>query len=97
MLGKPGYGLFTEAAVNAVPLLYLRRVDWLEERYLIAWLQRHGRCLEVSSEAIERGALVAALRALWAQSSRPPLPSNGAQQVVKIVATMLADKQNSAT
>ncbi|MDP2027350.1 hypothetical protein [Sulfuriferula sp.] len=97
MLGKPGYGLFTEAAVNAVPLLYLRRVDWLEERYLIAWLQRHGCCLEVSSEAIERGALVAALRALWAQSSRPPLPSNGAQQVVKIVATMLADKQNSAT
>ena len=41
-------------------------------------------------------ALAADLHALLAQSSRPPLSSNGVQQVVKIVATMLADKQNSA-
>ena len=52
VIGKPGYGLFTEAAINGVPLLYLSREDWPEESYLVDWLARHGRCREVSAAAI---------------------------------------------
>lgn len=89
VLGKPGYGLFTEAAVNDVPLLYLRRVDWPEEPYLVDWLVLHGRCMEVSATAIASGELASDLAALWAQPSSPPVCSNGAQQVVNIIAEML--------
>ncbi len=93
VIGKPGYGLFTEAAVNGVPLLYQSRDDWPEEPYLVDWLTRHGRCREVSADAIASGALAADLAALWAQPPVPPTGSDGARQVVKIVAAML---QNSA-
>ncbi|MHB1176453.1 MAG: hypothetical protein ACYCZJ_15150 [Sulfuriferula sp.] len=89
VIGKPGYGLFTEAAVNDVPLLYLRRVDWPEEPYLVDWLVRHGRCLEVSAATIASGELASDLAALWAQPSPPPVRSNGAQQMVNIVVAML--------
>ncbi len=85
VLGKPGYGLFTEAAVNAVPLLYLRRVDWPEEPYLIDWLQQHGRCLEVARADVQRGELLDALQSLWAQPAKPPVQASGAQQVVEMV------------
>ncbi len=89
VIGKPGYGLFTEAAINGVPLLYLSREDWPEESYLVDWLARHGRCREVSAAAISSGELASALQAVWAQPPTPPVQSNGAQQVVKIVAAML--------
>lgn len=89
VIGKPGYGLFTEAVINGVPLLYLSRKDWPEESYLVDWLVRNGRCLEVSAAAIASGELASDLAALWAQPSRPPVRSNGAQQVVKVVAAML--------
>lgn len=89
VLGKPGYGLFTEVAVNDVPLLYVRRVDWPEEPYLVDWLGRHGRCREVSATAIASGELASDLAALWVQPPTPPVCSNGAQQVVNIIAEML--------
>ena len=89
VIGKPGYGLFTEAAVNGVPLLYLAREDWPEEAYLVDWLMRNGRCQVVSSAAIASGELAGDLAKLWAQPSPPPVQSSGARQVVKIVAAML--------
>ncbi len=47
ILGKPGYGTFTEAAVNGVPMLYIPRPDWPEAPYMIKWLRDNGRCLEI--------------------------------------------------
>ncbi len=85
VLGKPGYGLFTEAAVNAVPMLYLRRADWPEEVYLIDWLQQHGRCLEVARTDLQRGELFDALQSVWTQADKPPVQVDGAQQVAQIL------------
>ena len=61
---KPGYGTFTEAACNGTPVIYQRREDWPEQDYLIAWLQGHGRCREISADALVRGEVDAAISAI---------------------------------
>lgn len=73
LIGKPGYGSFAEAACNGVPVLYLKRHDWPEEPYLVEWLARHGRCLEIERDALARGDIYEPLRALW-EMSAPTVP-----------------------
>lgn len=62
---KPGYGSFAEAACNGVPVLYVSRHDWPEEPCLVAWLEQHGRCQEITRPDFESGALAEALPDLW--------------------------------
>lgn len=89
LLTKPGYGSFAEAALNATPVLYLRRTDWPEEPYLIAWLKAHGACLEVERGNLMRGNVADELRALFALPTlTPPLPS-GAAQAADVLVAML--------
>ena len=72
---KPGYGTFTEAACNGLPVLYQRRDDWPEQDCLIEWLQRNLPCLEISAEGLQTGSLAKSLKALWGQpaTQRPAL------------------------
>ena len=49
VLTKPGYGTFTEAACNGVPVLYQRRDNWPEQDCLIDWLKQNNRCCEVDA------------------------------------------------
>lgn len=46
LVGKPGYGAFTEAACLGKPVVYMRRPDWPEEPPLIEWLQHQVPCRE---------------------------------------------------
>ena len=55
MMCKPGYGMFTEATCNGVPVLYVKREKWPEEPYLIDWLKQHNQSTELSREAFETG------------------------------------------
>jgi len=73
VISKPGYGTFTEAACNGVPLLYVTRRDWPEEPYLLQWLKQNVACLQVDRQALEEGELDSVLRQLWAlpQLARP--------------------------
>lgn len=80
LLTKPGYGSFAEAACNGVPVLYVGRQDWPEEICLVAWLERHGRCLEVEREALRRGKLAAPLETLWAMPPAEPVKPEGIEQ-----------------
>lgn len=89
LLTKPGYGSFAEAAVNATPVLYLRRLDWPEEPYLIEWLKRHGACLEVERQRLMRGDVADELQALLAQPAALPPLASGAAQAADILAQML--------
>ncbi len=86
MIGKPGYGSFAEAACNAVPMLYVKRHDWPEEPYLIDWLERHGRCLEIDRASLQRGDLREALSLLWDQPVPAPLVPRGIQQAADYLA-----------
>ena len=82
LVGKPGYGSFTEAACNGVPVLYVRRHDWPEEPYLIEWLKRAGRCLEIERAHFESGQFHEALGKLWRLPAPPPAVPTGIDQAV---------------
>ena len=43
LIGKPGYGTFTEAACSGHAGTFQRRDDWPEQACLIDWLQERGR------------------------------------------------------
>ncbi len=83
VIGKPGYGTFTEAACNGVPMLYLPRGDWPEAPHLTAWLARHGRAAPIGRARLERGDLAADLAALWSQPAPPPVHPHGIAQAVE--------------
>lgn len=78
VLTKPGYGTFTEAAVNGTPVLYQRREDWPEQDCLIDWLAKHGRSQEIPAAALQQGDLQAALNTLW-EMPAPSLPNTGGE------------------
>ncbi|MBI3607030.1 MAG: hypothetical protein HY207_03580 [Nitrospirae bacterium] len=86
VIGKPGYGTFVEAACNGTPVLYVRRLDWPEEPYLIAWLERHGRCREITRDELIKGTLDDALRALWSRPIPPPVAPTGVSDAASFLA-----------
>ncbi|MFO7594681.1 MAG: hypothetical protein R6X15_11640 [Pseudomonadota bacterium] len=81
MITKPGYGIFSEAAVNAVPLLYVRRGNWPEEPYLIEWLKENARGQELELGALERGEHLPLLESLFEQPAAPPVDNDGAEEI----------------
>ena len=88
LICKPGYGSFAEAACSGVPVLYVNRADWPEAPPLIAWLQQHCSCREVSRLALEHGEIAGALQDIWNAPQPVPIIPHGAEQV----ATWLAGK-----
>jgi hypothetical protein len=90
LICKPGYGSFVEAACSGVPVLYVSRADWPESPALIAWLQQHGLCREVSRQALEQGRIAEVLEEIWnAPRPDPVIPEGGEQ-----VANWLAERLN---
>ena len=72
LVTKPGYGSVTEAVCNGVPVIYVRRGDWPEEPALVAWLQGHGRSVEITREQWAGGEVLEALERL--ENGPPPQP-----------------------
>jgi len=87
VITKPGYGTFTEAACNGVPLLYVARRDWPEESYLVQWLKQNGACVEVERNALQAGELGNALKRLWALPQPPRPDATGAAEAAKFLQT----------
>lgn len=85
VLTKPGYGTFSEAACNGVPVLYVTRRDWPEEAYLVPWLKRNGVCLEVARDVLHSGELADALQQLWAQPMPPRPQPGGAREAAEFL------------
>ena len=78
VITKPGYGMFTEAACNGVPVLYVTRRDWPEEPCLVQWLRQNAACLEVERGMLLAGELGDALQQLWALPLPPRPDATGA-------------------
>ncbi len=89
VLTKPGYGTYTEAVCNAVPLLTLARPDWPETAYLNAWARRHGCLEEISVAQFQSGTFGAALERLRQQPSQEPMEPEGIRQAVDVLAGYL--------
>jgi hypothetical protein len=83
VITKPGYGTFTEAACNGVPVLHVRREDWPEQACLIEWIQANGRCLEIDEQQLATGELADALAALGRLPPRPIPRPDGAEQAAE--------------
>lgn len=90
---KPGYGTFTEAACNGVPVLYVRRNDWPEQDCLIDWLHRHARCAEVCEAELCDGRVHATLAALWQQPAIATPQASGALETAYFLAERLDRSQ----
>jgi UDP:flavonoid glycosyltransferase YjiC (YdhE family) len=86
LICKPGYGSFVEAASCGVPVLYVSRADWPESSALIAWLQQHGLCREVSRDVLEQGMIAAVLKEIWNSPRRGPVTPEGSEQVANWLA-----------
>ncbi|MDA0702759.1 MAG: hypothetical protein O3A96_05885 [Proteobacteria bacterium] len=90
VLTKPGYSTVVEAGCLGLPLLYLPRGDWPEERPLVDWLRRHAPVQTLAIEDFESGALPERLAALWAMPRPEPAIPTGAEEAADIVARHMA-------
>jgi hypothetical protein len=89
MVLKPGYGSFTEAACNGVPVLYLSRGDWPEEPYLVPWLRRRVPARELSLPDLMAGRLGGAIAELLAAGRSRPVEPSGVEQAADLIEPLL--------
>jgi hypothetical protein len=87
IITKPGYGTFTEAACNGVPVLFVTRQNWPEEPYLVQWLQHNSLCIEIEREALQRGEIADALETLWSKNMPLRPKAEGAVEVARFLKT----------
>ncbi|MGB4066332.1 MAG: hypothetical protein WBK19_21090 [Azonexus sp.] len=85
VITKPGYGTFTEAACNGIPVIYQRRENWPEQDCLIDWLTANGRCFEIGVAELECGQLAAALESVHEQSPSPIPETDGIAQAARAI------------
>jgi UDP-N-acetylglucosamine:LPS N-acetylglucosamine transferase len=89
IVSKIGYGTVTEATCNGARVLYLRRGNWVEEPYLVDWLQRHAVCCEIQTTELAESRFVPTLHTLLAQSAKPGPPATGGLEAADALATFL--------
>lgn len=89
IVGKPGYGTFSEAGLAGVPVLYEPRPDWPEAPPLEAWLAQHCRCLPVSAAELVEGALPMLLQTLFSQAPRPLAQPTGVAEGTDVLEALL--------
>lgn len=92
VLTKPGYGTYTEAVCNGVPILTLARPDWPETAGMNDWARQHGQLQEISQAQFASGRFAATLQALWQQPEvTPPAPAGIDEAVERLLAYLPAD------
>jgi hypothetical protein len=96
MLCKPGYGTYSEAAVNRIPVLYVKRGDWPEEAALIPWLAERMPTREITREDLLAGSLAEAIHALCAADRPPAVEPTGIAQVADLLARFLRPRLHRA-
>jgi len=90
LITKPGYGSFAEAACNGTRVLYVKRHDWPEEPFLVDWLHRHGRCLEVARDRLTRGRFDEELELLLDTPPAPRVEPRGIDEAADLLAARYA-------
>ena len=81
VMTKPGYATITIAVHYDIPLVYVRRHNFVDEQRLVDYAHQHGRALELTREDFEAGVwekTLHAVRTLPAPLEPPPKPELGA-------------------
>ncbi|MGN7612440.1 hypothetical protein ACQZV8_10185 [Magnetococcales bacterium HHB-1] len=89
VVGKPGYGMSVDAAINKKPFLYRRRGHFPDEPSICAWLSQHARALELDAETFNQGQWSHYLKLLFAQKQPPAPRADGAEEAVEIICRYL--------
>lgn len=89
IVGKPGYGTFSEAGVAGVPVLYEPRPDWPEAPPLEAWLACHSRCLPARAEQMVGGELPVLLQTLFSLPKQPVAVPTGVHEGADVLERLL--------
>jgi L-arabinokinase len=69
VITKPGFGILSDCLINAKPLIYADRSDFLEYAVLETAIQRYFRHVHIPVEKLYRGEVGDAIKSLW---RRPP-------------------------
>lgn len=90
VLTKTGYGTQTEAVINQIPALCVRRAGWPEQPYLFDWHQQNGEVVFIDWSSVQDGSfaneLDGMLQTTW--SKRPVMPDGG-QEAAEIIMSAL--------
>ena len=84
-LTKPGYGSFSQAACNRIPVLYVERPDWPEHSYLCDWLNKHIPCTSITQQQFCDGQFSSELISLLKRDISPTMTDTGLDRAVDIV------------
>ena len=90
ILTKPGYATIVEAVRNALPVLYVRRYNFVDEQILVDYAHRYGRAMELQIDHLNDGAWIEALEAT--RQLRVPIetaPDPGTRTAADILAKYL--------
>ncbi len=90
IITKTGYGTQTEAVVNQVPTLCIRRPEWPEEPNLPVWHQQYGEVAFTDWQEIQAGNFGEKIMALLAtQWGKPTVSPTGAAEAAAILQARL--------
>ena len=81
VMNKPGYTTIATAVHYGIPLVYVRRNNFVDEQRLVNYVHQHGRALELTRKDFEAGVWEKTLHAvltLPAPHEAPPKPEFGA-------------------
>lgn len=90
LVTKPGYGSFTEAACNGIPIIYVGRDDWPESPYLEEWARQFIPSINVQNISQIGHELSSHLNELVLSRPLTPAVPQGTQQCVDILLSYLS-------
>jgi len=88
VVSKPGFGLLSDCIVNAKPLLYVDRTDFIEYPILVSAVERYLKNEHLPMSALYAGELRECLERLW---NRPEPPGRIAHDGAARAAHRMAD------
>ncbi|MGD9852129.1 MAG: hypothetical protein AB7T38_12750 [Nitrospirales bacterium] len=90
VMTKPGYSTIVTAIHYGIPIIYVRRDNFVEEANLVDYAHQYGRAYELSREDFESGSWEQALTGVM-DRSLPGLspPQDGARKAADVLKTFL--------
>ncbi len=90
---KPGYGTFTEAAMNGTAVLYLPRENWPECPHLEDWLSNHTRSLPIGEAEMLSSGLAKKLQMLFSMPGQSVASPDGVAQAADVIDRFLPERK----
>jgi hypothetical protein len=85
LVTKPGYGSFAEAACNGARVLYVPRLDWPEEPYLVEWLPTQVPCAALTKNRFLTGEFHTELERLLTVPRCAPASPSGIADAAEVL------------